>query len=67
MEVKVYDGNNLLWSIDRTGKVMSGTTSVEYVTNGTQQKIINILKEAMLQAESELSLSGNINFAPLQK
>ena len=60
MEVKVYDEDNkLLWSINRKGKTMSGVTSAKYVADGTQQKIINVLKSALSQAEGELLVSDN--------
>ena len=60
MEVKVYDEDNkLLWSINRKGKTMSGVTCAKYVADGTQQKIINVLKSALSQAEGELLVSDN--------
>jgi hypothetical protein len=55
MKVSVYSANDiLLWSREIADGQASGFTSTEYLRDGTQQKIVDALVEALAEARGQL-------------
>lgn len=58
MKVQITDNQHqIIWERGRD----SGIACRRYVTDGTQQEIINALKDALTQAEAELVIFDDVN------
>lgn len=59
MRVIIESEDVVIWY--RDAKQHEGTVSLNFVKDGTQQKIITALEEAIFQAKNQMYLSDNID------
>ena len=66
VKVIVLSGqNDELWSLEVCGNQMSGVTAQRYLSDGTQQRIINALLGALIEARGQLGGSfQNVDAVP---
>ncbi|EKN4700419.1 Rrf2 family transcriptional regulator [Yersinia ruckeri] len=57
MEINCIEGGRIIWM--RNLVTSEGMTSNSYLKDGTQEKIIAALEEALLQAKGEQSCRNN--------
>lgn len=54
MKVAISVAGQIVWSVENHNGCRSGTTSVDYLSDGTQQKIIDALVRALAEARGQL-------------
>ncbi|HIF6771884.1 Rrf2 family transcriptional regulator [Serratia marcescens] len=59
MKVIIEAQEGIIWM--RNAQTGEGITSTGYVKDGTQQKIIAALEEALFQAKGQFGLVDNVN------
>ena len=59
MIVKIFIDDKETWSFSNIEGQTTGSTNKKYLEDGTQQKIIDILNKAKLEADGQLSISDN--------
>ncbi|HEJ1075700.1 TPA: Rrf2 family transcriptional regulator [Serratia marcescens] len=59
MKVIIEAQEGIIWM--RNAEIGEGMTSAAYVKDGTQQKIIAALEEALFQAKGQFGLVDNVN------
>ncbi|MDU5454477.1 MAG: Rrf2 family transcriptional regulator [Pseudescherichia vulneris] len=59
MKVAIIENQETIWMRDAI--TQNGVVSIEYLKDGTQQKIIAALEDALLQAKGQLMLSDDVD------
>lgn len=59
MEVSIIENGEVIWM--RNAITTEGVACTNYLKDGTQQKIIAALEEALFQAKGQLKISNNID------
>lgn len=59
MKVELLENGKTIWLRDSV--TLEGIVSLEYLKDGTQQRIIAALEEALIQAKAQLHLFDNVN------
>lgn len=59
MKVAIIENQETIWMRDAI--TQNGVVSIGYLKDGTQQKIIAALEDALLQAKGQLMLSDDVN------
>ena len=59
MKVEISEGGSVIWMRDSVNE--QGILSTGYVKDGTQQKIIAALEEALFQAKGQLALTNDVD------
>lgn len=59
MKVEIKKDGEVIWSRDFI--TLEGIASLGYLKDGTQQKIIAALEEALIQAKAQLLLPNDVN------
>ncbi|MEB7063959.1 Rrf2 family transcriptional regulator [Escherichia coli] len=59
MKVEIKKDGEVIWSRDLI--TLEGIASLGYLKDGTQQKIIATLEEALIQAKAQLLLPNDVN------
>lgn len=59
MKVAIIENQETIWMRDAI--TQNGVASIGYLKDGTQQKIIAALEDALLQAKGQLMLSDDVD------
>ncbi|WP_208952585.1 Rrf2 family transcriptional regulator [Rahnella sp. ChDrAdgB13] len=59
MKVEISEGGSVIWMRDSVNA--EGILSTGHVKDGTQQKIIAALEEALFQAKGQLALTNDVD------
>lgn len=59
MKVMIENGGSTIWM--RDGGTLEGITSTAYLKDGTQQKIIAALEDALTQARGQAGLAEDVD------
>jgi hypothetical protein len=59
VKVEISEGGSVIWMRDSVNA--QGILSTGYVKDGTQQKIIAALEEALFQAKGQLALTNDVD------
>lgn len=59
MKVEISENGSVIWMRDDDSQ--EGIISLGYLKDGTQQRIIAVLENALIQAKGQLLLSQNVN------